>query len=360
MRRIVHVLLGAALAGSIVQGCDDGGGGGGPGPELSELPALYADTICGQLLACYGDVAEVMGVTAADCESALVAQLEDGVLPLWEDAAEAGSIAYDADAVDGCLDAIEAAACQVVSDRTPDACDAIFNGSVEPGGPCRSDVECAGEAYCRGDDCPGLCVARVEAGGACTDSGECVSGLTCQDTVCAAPAGAGEACEGGNPDCAEGSLCVGSDGETPGTCQSLGDMELVGEGEPCLPDDGVLCQAGLSCVLEQLVPATMTCVAESPSGGACRAGSPDPCPAGELCTADPLGGVLEGDCVPEPGDGDPCVGGVLGTRCAAGLRCDEDEICRSLERLGGACASSGQCYSGLCEGGVCASPDCAF
>jgi hypothetical protein len=360
MRRIVDVLLGAMLAGSIACACDDGGGGGGPGPELSELPAVYADTVCGQLLACYGDVAAIMGVTATDCETALVAQLEDSVLPVWEAADEAGTIEYDADRVQGCLDAIEAASCQVMSNRIPEGCDAIFNGTVEPGGPCRNDVECAGEAYCRGADCPGLCVARVEAGGACTDSGECVSGLTCQDETCALPAAEGEACEGGNPECAEGYLCAGADGETPGTCRSFGDFELVGDGESCLPDEGVLCQAGLSCVLDQLVPPTMTCVAESASGGACRAGTPDPCPDGQLCTADPLGGEIDGTCVPEPGDGEPCVGGVLGTRCAAGLRCDGDDICRSLERLGEPCASSGQCYSGLCEGGACASPECAF
>jgi hypothetical protein len=345
----------------LLAGCDDGGGGG-DGPELSELPAIYAGTVCDQMMTCYGELAEAVGVSVADCDTLLTATLEDGAFPVWEAAAEAGTIDYDPSRVQACLDVLAGSYCDVAINRIPDACYDVFNGQVEDGGACHANVECGSEAYCRStDSCPGICVARVAAGGDCEDTIECASGLTCQDTVCALPAGEGDDCGTATvdgPECTAGLVCVREGADIPGTCTDIAESMVGTEGQDCSPDTGIYCVSGLSCAVEQILPPTMTCVAPSASGGACWYGVPDPCPDGEICDADPFSADAEGTCVPAPGAGAPCVGSWLGGQCDTGLRC-VDDVCRGVQRIGASCTGGGECYSGVCEGDVCVAPECA-
>jgi hypothetical protein len=112
-----------------------------------------------------------------------------------------------------------------------------------------------------------------------------------------------------------------------------------------------LCRGGLFCDFS-----TGFCSSERPgSGGECVQTLPDQCPEGEWCdTSLPLP-----QCVPIPGDGEPCTPERFGARCQPSHVCleNDDGLCHALQRLGEACDVGGDCYSGYCDGGGCALPD---
>lgn len=173
----------------------------------------------------------------------------------------AGAVILDAKAVTACAaaQADELTGCDWVGPNPPalpPVCRDLLRGTRKAGDVCRSSLECADGAYCRGagptqtgrcgppkqdgqacrlgvdalagyvredeglhhPECAGFCghyrcAPRASPGGACRMSGECPAGERCNGTKCVAgvAAQAGEACGGG---CAEGLRCVN------GRCQA--------------------------------------------------------------------------------------------------------------------------------------------
>ncbi len=360
--------LGFLVAGTLAVGCGggDGGGGGGGGGSVTidELPAGFAGAMCAALDECMGALVDVF-LGGNDCVTQFQNGFEDAAFQNLKDAIDAGRVVYDPAKAGDCIDAIEALGCGALGNQLPDVCEEALAGTVAEGGDCGLDQECVGDAFCdrAGDACPGTCTARSAAGAECGSDDHCQSGLVCGDSSrCVEPAGPGETCEGASaPDCEVGLLCIGSDGDTPGTCRGI-DEVLVGDaGDACDFESGMLCREGLSCVVQGFTPGVgpeLTCAAEVGAGAACRVGVPDQCPAGQYCAGTDLMTLMfEGTCAPLPGDGEPCAGGLLGAGCAGGHACIED-TCRLIQRNGGSCTDDGQCYSGNCEGGACV-PDAA-
>lgn len=344
MERIWGLVAFCAVGGTFALGCgEDGGGGAG---AIEDLPSAYARATCDIFEDCFGSFAEdVLG----DCEEALRAQIEDQSLPLWESAIAAGTLEYDGSAANRCLDAVRGASCADVTVE-PAACTDVFVGTVAAGSSCSTSEECAGDAYCLVEAaCPGTCTASTPSGGACADDDECAVGLACIGGMCGAPAGEGASC-------ADDDECAGFLSCFNDRCTSLPDLATAGMGDACDPEGGMLCRAGLSCVITGFDPGTETvtweCVGASSSGGACNFGVPDPCPSDQACDADLSSGSFEGTCQALPTAGMLCE-----VDCADDLECISG-TCRALQRLGSSCTSGDECYSSECSGGVCVSPSC--
>lgn len=332
---------------------------------FEDVPAEVAGVFCSQVDPCLGVLADMFLGGGSDCNENFAADFADGDWARIEAAIDAGTVVYHSDRAQACLDAFAALGCDIFTSRPPDECEEAVEGTVEPFGDCDFDAECEGTAYCKIEaECPGACTAREGEGGTCDGDDACEDGLTCQNGECTPLAGEGEDCGGTEaPECdmSAGLFCVGQDEErgTSGTCQKVEETFTAAEGEDCNLLEGPFCVEGISCVLDSIegMQPVFVCVGESESGGACKAGFPDPCPGDEVCDANPFGGGdTDGTCVPLATAGEPCTPVLIGTGCAAGLVCGEDGDCTEVHRIGESCDSDDGCYSGNCESSVCAAP----
>lgn len=340
-----------------VAACGDDAGP--KGPAVRELPALYAASLCPEVEACLDprSVEQVFGELG--CEEWVSAQGEDGDIPALQTAIDEGRVAYDASKVEPCLAELEGIDCDFSTARalSQGVCEQIFTGTVAVGGDCDVDEECKGVAFCqKGDSCPGTCSVLLGPGDPCEEDDQCEDGLRCSaDGVCAAPAGEGEPCGGSlGTECSPALACVGADDMTgaAGTCTSPDEVFVGEEGDACDFDTGMLCKSPLSCIVESFDPATgalsLVCAKGVSAGEPCKFGAPSQCPIDQRCDADITAGDVEGTCVPLPRAGEVCVMAAGSPACAPGLRCDLDERCHTLARLGQACESDDGCASGHC------------
>lgn len=173
---------------------------------------------------------------------------------------------------------------------------------------------------------------------ACDEDAQCESG-TCEskndDTcgVCTRAVGEGESCNAEGVSCAPGLQCRSVEGGGA-TCQ-----RHRREGEACERD----CGAGLIC-----------------DGDVCKASASLP-KTGEACVQFCAFGNLciESKCVALPKENEGCRGDdEPGSRCAAGLDCNEaTNVCRRQFTgeidPGSACGEDDSCKGGYCDGGTC-------
>ena len=373
MRFVIRTIwLTAALSAALAAGCGgDEGGETTPPPDpvglaLEDLPPKYAEILCDAFRDCSGLFGEIIGDSG--CEAEFTKELEDTFIPQAEGYIDGKTVIYNGGKAQACLDALKAGGCGILMGATPAACEDYLEGTVARGGDCNATVECAGFDFCAYETsaCPGKCTEPRSEGSACDGDDNCQEGLTCQlgsmsdQSTCRKPATMGQACEGESaPDCEAGLACIGAMGTTSGTCKTFDQVQTKGLGEACDFNTGELCQEGLSCSIDQvsLMP-TFKCVGASATGGACRPGLPDPCPADEYCDADLMSGSADGICHKLPTDGQACVEGqlVFGPTCAPAHICDGTSTCRAKQKIGGTCIEDETCYSDTCEGGKCTAP----
>lgn len=335
----------------------------GTAVPLTDVPQLYAESICEAYLGCIGPVWDLF-LAGQDCVELFQARVEDGFGEI-EAAVEAGRIAYDGTKIQACADELSGKSCAQLLDRESATCRQAMAGTIALSEDCTLDDECAGEAYCKStDSCPGVCTALEAAGGDCTDDDHCRSGLNCNDDsqTCQAPAGPGDLCNSGEPDCEPGYFCAGGDEDNavPGNCRVYEEVFSVTLGSACDFAAGTLCQSNLVCEISigAMGEIAGTCKNKVGSGQACHVSIPDACPSDEYCAlpGDGIaGGILDGTCTPKPGAGEPCAPGLGDDKlCAAGTACDAD-TCRSFAHLGQSCSESAVCLSERCEGNTCVS-----
>lgn len=358
--------IGAALAAMLLLGACDSGGGGLP---LTEVPDAYAAAFCDPVVPCLGDFARLF-VTDESCRAQFAGLLRNGVYEQWNEAIARGTVQYDPDAAQACVDGIAANGCNVMNLPGPEVCSIVLVGTIPMGSECVIDEECIGDAYCAVSDCPaavGVCTMKSPGGGPCTAGNECLPGLECDTgaSTCIAPtSNSGGSCEGATSgDCPLDEQCVGATDGVPGTCTNRASLQTAAEGAACQLDFSVLCQSGLSCAVTGIdivmMAPELTCVSPVLSGGACNVSFPSMCPVGEYCDANPMMLMIDGFCVPIPGEGAPCATSLTGERCELGLICirGEVDICRRPQANGAPCTDAGECLSGFCDGSVCAAPD---
>ena len=336
------------------------------GLAIDDVPAAYADTICSTYRNCAP--ADLLGSALDNCDSTYTGIFANAVLPQWQAALDRGTVGYDGDAASRCLSETQALGCNAFNAAAPVACREILVGTLETGSPCSLDEECAGDAYCDGEDCPGTtgtCTPRSAAGGTCDGSSQCVNGLVCNGDTCGAAASrSGGPCDGPDSiDCPVDETCVGGDPETVGTCTPIASLRTAATGETCeLGDSAVYCQEGLSCAAIAIGAggATFECRARVGAGGACFVAAPSMCPDDQYCDADPtMGGPPDGTCLARPTESQPCAMTLTGNYCGAGLVClttETSATCVRPKANGQPCTDDGECYSGTCSSGVCAGP----
>lgn len=328
---------------------------------LAELPTHLARALCSTYDSCNPLARLAYGATA-DCTAMLAARFSDAELGGYEDAVDAGTIAYHGDLVDDCITLLAVQGCDI---RDPlEVCEGIFEGLVTDGGACQRNEECGASSYCAiTASCPGTCQARVASGGTCGASGSCAAGLECQSGTCRAPAGDGAACNGTTGVACSGLAyaCVGDDGATPGVCTPWPELFSGAVGEMCDPRIEDFCNDGLACAFDGLAGGmpTFRCTAPVASGASCTIAIPDQCPAGEFCSGvDLMTGATMGTCAPLPTAGQACTPALPFPRCAAGHLCvpgagGTSMVCEPMGRIGASCASSSTCASDYCMGGRC-------
>jgi hypothetical protein len=349
------------LASSVALGC---GGDSGGGPSLDELPARYAQAVCAEVAGCFPAATEEMVFGPDGCEASITAQVEDSDFAYIKDSIDADRASYSGSAVDACLASIEGVGCAIETMRSfgSGPCAEIVVGTVEEGGECAIDEDCAPGLRCDAIDCPGTCVPPRGPAEPCEDDDKCEDGLKCSDGLCAAPAEENDSCGGGIAgECALGLICAGQDegAGVAGVCRTEGEVFAAGLGEPCeVIEDLQLCEPGLSCVLRvEGMAIVSTCEEPVGSGEPCSVGVPAPCPRGEYCDAPGADmGMLEGVCSPLPKAGEAC-GPDNGPRCELGLHCDVDVRCHPVNRLGQPCVSDAGCASGSCRNETCQRPE---
>lgn len=294
------------------------GGGGGVGPD--DLEDEFIDANCDFLVKCEGSPDK------ATCDASLF--LDGNEFASILAAVDRGTITYDEDAAQACVDAIRGQGCEFDGFHSADPCEDVFQGTVQPGGACFVDLECAGTGVCNQTDpscdpdvacCPGTCAmgpTESAAGGPCGDELHfCALGTYCKASA-----------TGGNGTCTavvtmEGAACDEIDGcanpmycnldfmTGTGTCKAA-----PGSGETCSREDLLPCADNR----DYCDPATMKCVRSAAVGAACGNGI---------------------SCV----DYASCINSVCVADLEAGAACTVD--------------TGAECHGSLdCIGGVCTAP----
>jgi hypothetical protein len=150
-----------------------------------------------------------------------------------------------------------------------------------------------------------------------------------------------------------------------GSCTTAAAALLKNVGESCDVQRGPWCKSGLSCVVESLQlkepMLVSTCHAPALAGGPCGLGVPSECPSDQYCPlalTDIVGGRLTANCMPLPGEGEPCGPALSFSRCAGNLVCDTTSnvlapVCVSAHSLGQSCTANELCNSQHCVDTVC-------
>ncbi len=359
-------ILLAGLAGLSI-GCGSSSTNTGGGTPIEELPALYADVLCGMFEECADALLQIFPEFLDDCNENFTNELTDEGIARIQAAIDAGTVTYHGENAQTCLDALEAAGCDLLTERFPPECEDLFEGTVPLGEDCNVDEECSdAEAFCLVEaSCPGTCAALLGEGETCSDNSNCESGLVCDESIteCAVPGGEGDACGAGDPECELGLLCFGENEEagTGGTCTTADDLFTEQVDGTCNIQDGPMCEIGLSCVLTGAGAGgpTFECQEEVASGATCAAGFPDQCPEGEWCSGiDFETGDFEGTCEDLPGEGEDCAATIGPAGCASGLTCSTDtETCIDVVVIGESCDEDEACYSNNCASGTCEEPE---
>ena len=279
--RVVTVIV------ALLVGC----GGGSAGIALEDLAGELQRRGCERGVAC-GEYPDI-----ATCEASEL--VEDANLLTTIDAVARGTITYDPDLAQACLDQFYSPGCLYV--RTSEACDRTFEGRVAVGGVCLLSEECGGSGTCVRDAacsgiacCPGTCAAaHIPLGSICDSSIPCVAGGFCRNGVCVARLPQGAACSGS--DCLPPNLC-----DSTGVCNPL-----PSQGEPC-ETQSICGRRDNFCETT-----TLTCARRKTPGAACVAALE--CVSYADC--------ISGLCTARPGPGQVCE---PATFCLGDLECREN------------------------------------
>lgn len=311
---------GLVVVASFFLGCSGStSSGSSPGhpKNAAEVPAAFAQAVCGAATRCCGEQQFEFDTNAcvADLSSSLSREIHryDGQ-----------RVTFDPDAAARCIDDYANAVCpeRPVDYDVKGNCSLMFVGKQEVGQPCSDDDECHevndNSPYCedgvcharsgttwagRGETCSGTCRHSVSDASVCDAAAFFPSDFPVSDI--SAPL-----C-----DTAKGLGCVSGDG--PSTCQPLAKV-----GESCAGNSQT-CVIGAYCNLDSGL-----CEAQR-SSGPCDLQTPV-CSADSQCDSDRL------ECVPRSA--------AVGDSCRTDADCDV-----------GVCSSTGHCRSRL-SADVCSMP----
>ncbi|MGM0596510.1 MAG: hypothetical protein ACQES9_05660, partial [Myxococcota bacterium] len=332
--------------------------------QITDVETSYYDLFCGKFTTC--DNAPFFNIIIGDKEDCLafmeeMSSSESGGLPDILDAVDEGTIIYDGQAAHECLVEMEALDCDAFENVEPEACRAVFTGTIALGESCTLDEECVSSFCDTEDSCPGTCAEPVLQGNGCDYSSECEPGTECVLGECIAFTNAlteGEKCDPDEDWCAEALYC-NSDSDECEAYLALGD-ECEGENDlECGPD--ALCFEGA----DAAVCIEITTLVET-EGEICDHSQGILCAyyAGLTCAYDDFDN-MSGTCVPIAQAGDLCfISGenmtMIGCDYFGDSYCDltngyqEDAYCVLKKEAGEICGEDQECLSEWCDNGTCA------
>ena len=288
--------------------------------SIDDLPAEVEWRACARAVACGGAESQ------SSCESTLFVA-ESSSLKTLVAAVKRGTVDYDGESADACLDAITTTDCAELR-AEPAACDKTFRGKVAAGGVCVISAECAGGGQCLEPDtctascCVGTCAAvapPAALGAACNvlASKPCVEGAFCaSDGTCAPRRAVGASCTGAPDECLDPAVCLFlPDGET---CTVIS----TAPGAACFPGANYGCGRDD----ETCNATTSICTKRAPVGSACQSSSD--CVGFAYCD------VNAGTCKARPTVGQAC-DYATGTYCLGDLSCSNG-VC-ATPAVGTAC-----------------------
>lgn len=277
--------------------------------------------------------------TQGGCQQASAQQCERDNAG-YQAAEAAGRARFDGVLARGCVDGVRARGC---GEDAPPACAEVFGGSVQQGGQCDEDLECAAGLFCSGGPLTcGVCVGKFGPDGPCWSDSSCQAGLACKEDRCTRPLALGSGCAEDPTACPSGSICF------PPFVEFAVCTALANPGATCSQFSP--CKAGLACVAQD---AGSSCVGPVASGAACDPqGRTAPVCDGEgvrfFCN--PTTRLCE-ELTVAAADGD-CGTGVV---CPSHQRCTAG-VCQDRPTVGEACqVSSGvdPCFLSRCVRGLC-------
>jgi len=286
-------------------------------------------------------------------------------------AVAAGTLRFDSSRAAACFNSLRSCGGPTNTDQIL-SCREMFEGTVQPDGPCYIDQECAGDAYCATPPeagfqsiCPGTCQPRRVAGGQCFDALQCAAskgfadcissdgGAGCFDFTLAPEAAMGQPCgilaAGVETPCGSGTWCDAGRSLT-GKCQAP-----LGSGAACTSGDEV-CVLGLGCV-EQDGGSSCTAITTGKQVG-------DPCADRFPSLCDPFTSLecVAGACASygDGAEGSRCSNHDLGEfTCQRGLVCGAASTCMVPRKEGEACQRASECVSRACGADhLCAARRC--
>ena len=273
-----------------------GGGGGGPG--IHDIAASFRTALCKHFAEC--------GVEpdATSCEQASTIDDTESLSVVAE--VDAGSISYDAESAQQCIDQLVGVGCDVNALRQLSFADGPCNylhGNLAAGAACFEDVECADRAPCTAttacdrsiECCAGTCGAPRPASGAigavCSANAPCASPGYCKAStgVCTAPITTpGAPCDSSPYACAAPQYCNLDFQTHVGTCRSPSASNATCDAATLIPcaDERDFCSPTSKCERKAAIgsscPTGVHCVDYANCTGGICVGHPK---KGEACTA---------------------------------------------------------------------------
>jgi hypothetical protein len=268
---------------------------------------------------------------ASDCHAHLDELAIDS--PSLPAAIAEGTVRYDEDAAQQCVDALASLSCDVTEQTGAlAACDDVYEGTRDDGDACGFDLECKSGSCatlpCSEACCPGMCRPAVPLPGlddACSIF--CVDGAYCGvDSICHAYLPKGAACDA-TTICTSDLYCAGASQGGSGVCTAI-----PHDGEPC---EGPCTEYGSGCLANICQPLGL-------AGDPCD--NDAECSPFYACNSD-------NRCDRYPGVGMTCLG-----RCSGAAYCD-NAICVEQKPSGSTCTYNVECATHFCgNDDVCGDP----
>ena len=297
----------------LLAACGGSSGDGDDVPPASIPPESLTEAL--EVAQCEAGVRCQEYADAATCDAAnvLLDQEQQTLLAAIAD----GSVRYDGEAAQRCIDFLAMRDCIFDGFHVDDPCAEVWTGTVPPGGACFVDQQCAAGGNCMQDDpscdtdlacCVGTChgsLTESPLGGPCDDGlHRCALGAYCQMGACAAVvATEGASCTELDA-CANPMYCNLDFATGTGACKTP-----AASNAPCVRTDLRPCGD----TRDYCDPQTLTCTRSAAPGASCANGVH--CVDFARC--------IGNECVADLAVGESCTTAPSAADCAGTLVCSD-------------------------------------